>query len=259
MHFFKLAIKSYSKALGLLFSRKFWWFMFFPLIFFVSIFWGSNIFITHTTDFISEYIGNLVYNNKWLQTTNLDYLDSIINILLRVINFVIFIFWGGYIVLTFMSPIYSWLSEKVEEHLTGAVYEFRLTQLLKDIFRGIMIALRSSIMQFVVGFILFIFSFIPLFALVTPFIAFISTSYFYGFAFMDYAIERKQLNARESTRYIYNRKYLAIGIGSIFSLALMIPFLNIIVCSFVSLLSVIASVVAINEIDNQKTTQDQQP
>jgi CysZ protein len=52
-------------------------------------------------------------------------------------------------------------------------------------------------------------------------------SYYYGFAVLDYVNERNQLNVKDSIRDIRSQRSLSIGIGSIFSILFMIPFVGV--------------------------------
>ena len=73
--------------------------------------------------------------------------------------------------------------------------------------------------------------------------------FFYGFSFLDYAIERKRIGVRDSVRYVNRRAGAATGVGLVFAVALMLPLLNILVCSFLSMAAVIAGEVIVNETD----------
>ena len=163
----------------------------------------------------------------------------------------IFVAFGGYIVLVVMSPVYSWLSERTEAHLTGREFPFSFRQFAWEIFRGILIALRNMIFQLFISFVLFLCSFIPLVGVIAPFAIFFTSAYFYGFAFIDYAIERKRFNVRQSVRYVNKNIGLVTGIGTVFALALMIPALSLAACCFVSLLSVIAGTIAVERMNDK--------
>ena len=84
-----------------------------------------------------------------------------------------------------------------------------------------------------------------------PFAIFFTSAYFYGFAFIDYAIERKRFNVRQSVRYVNKNIGLVTGIGTVFALALMIPALSLAACCFVSLLSVIAGTIAVERMNDK--------
>ena len=103
------------------------------------------------------------------------------------------------------------------------------------------------ILQLLVMIVLFFGSFIPLAGLVMPVLTFGVGAYFYGFAFMDYAVERKRFRVKESVRYMRHNAGSVTAIGTVFALSLMIPWGSIVVCSFVSLLSVVAGTVVVEE------------
>lgn len=64
-------------------------------------------------------------------------------------------------------------------------------------------------------------------------------------------MERKRYNVRQSVHYVNKNMGLVTGIGTVFAITLMIPWLSIIVCCFVSLLSVIAATVALDRLEKQ--------
>lgn len=254
MNFFT-GIRVYSQAAEILFSRKFWWFMLFPVLVLLILIIGGNILTSYAGDslygLMEAKIASWVSGISWLQwvttTTNI-----LIKIVLKLLYFFLFVAFGGYIILIVMSPVFSWLSERTEAHLTGKEYPFCLRQFVREIVRGILIAIRNMFFQLLVSLILFLFSFIPIVGFLSPIAIFFSSAYFYGFAFMDYAIERKLYQVKQSVRYVNRNFGLVTGIGTVFALCLMIPWFSLIVCSFVSLLAVIAATIAVNRIDTSK-------
>ncbi|MEI3154682.1 MAG: EI24 domain-containing protein [Odoribacter sp.] len=120
-----------------------------------------------------------------------------------------------------------------------------------EIFRGIGIALRNMFLQILLSIFFFLFSFIPLVGFLSPLALFFTSAYFYGFSFVDYVMERKRYNVRQSVHYVNKNMGLVTGIGTVFAITLMIPWLSIIVCCFVSLLSVIAATVALDRLEKQ--------
>lgn len=252
---FFIGIGAYGEACRILFSRKFWWFLLFPVFILILLFVGGNVLVSYAGDsiygLIENQIGNWVTGISWLQWVN-NAVGILIKIILKITYFFLFVALGGYIVLIVMSPVYSWLSERTEAHLTGKDYPFSWHQLMREIARGIGIALRNLLLQLGFSVVLFFCSFIPLVGLLSPLFLFLTAAYFYGFAFVDYAIERKQFNIKQSVRYVNRNIGPVAGIGVVFAFSLMIPWLSIIVCSFVSLLSVVAAVVALNKIEGGK-------
>lgn len=242
-------IRAYGGAINILFSRKFAWFMIFPMIVLVLLFIGGNLLVSYTGEglygLIEDKIALWVNGVSWLQWVN-GAAGILIKIVLKILYFFLFVAFGGYIVLVVMSPVYSWLSERTEAYVSGKEYPFSFRQLLWEIFRGIGIALRNLFFQLLISFVLFLCSFIPVVGFLTPFAIFFVSAYFYGFSFVDYAVERKRYNVRQSVCYINKNAGLVTGIGTVFAFSLMIPWFNIFACSFVSLLSVIAATVSLS-------------
>ena len=246
-------IKSYGAAGRILFSRPFRWFMVFPLAAAFVLFLIGNYFAVSWWESLSDIVQRQV--TAWIAGISwLDWLNKgvgfIIRISIRLFYFFLFAVWGGYIVMVVMSPVYSWLSERVESRLSGVRYSFSFKQLLWEIGRGIWVAVRCMLFQTVLMLFLFFASFLPVIGLVTPVLTFIVSAYFYGFAFMDYAIERKRFKVRESMCYMRQNAGVVIGIGAIFALSLAIPFLRVIACSIVSMFSVVAGTVVVEEYIN---------
>lgn len=254
MRGFFLGIQAYGRACSMLFSKKFAWFLLFPVIILVLLFIMGNILSDYLgdnlNDWFSQQISLWVEGISWLQWLD-DVAGWLVWLLVRLIYFFSFAMFSGYIVLIIMSPVYSWLSERAEMQLTGRTYPFKVKQFLHDVSRGVLIALRNMLLQTVISVFLFFISFIPFVGLLTPFLMLFVSSYFYGFSFLDYAIERKKLNVHDSVRYVNRNMGETVGVGFVFAIALMIPLLNVFVCCFLSLLSVIAGTVVMDNRDKR--------
>lgn len=253
---FFIGIGVYGKAIDILFSRKFLKFLIFPFLFLLLLFWGGDWLISVAGDHLSEMIktkfDSWIGGISWLNW--LDYAAGLLmKILLKVLYFFLFVTFGAYIVLIVMSPVYSWLSEKTEAHLTGKTYPFNLRQLLWEIIRGIAIAFRNMLFQLGITLLLFFLSFVPVIGLLSPFALFLVSAYFYGFSFVDYSIERKRFNVKESVRYINKNAGVVTGIGFVFALSLMVPCISIVLGSAVSLLSVIAGAIAVDRLTDKQS------
>ena len=59
---FFLGIRAYGKAFELLFSRKFWWFLFFPVLILLFLFIGGNILVSYAGDNLYGLFGNQLRN-----------------------------------------------------------------------------------------------------------------------------------------------------------------------------------------------------
>lgn len=219
MNFFQLlglGYKNYITGIGFLIKHKLYWFALFPLILFVGVYWLGTYF-----ESLEHSIGrDIAREAKNLESLNQVTWRSIQMHVFEVLN-IIFTKFTLYIVVVILSPLLSFLSERIEKILTGNKYKFSLKQLIHDIKRGMQIALRNiSWEYFIIVLMIGITSFIDssfkdfLVLAVTIPIGF----YFYGFAFMDYINERRRLNIQQSIYFVSQHKGLAVAIGSIYSI-----------------------------------------
>lgn len=119
-----------------------------------------------------------------------------------------------------MSPIYTNMSEKTDTYLTGREFGFSAKQTVKDIWRGVKIALKNTIKQSILLIVCFIASFIPVIGFIMPVVVFLINSYYFGYSFMDYNNERYRRDTKESARVIHRYRWLTITNGAIYTLTL---------------------------------------
>ncbi len=126
------------------------------------------------------------------------------------------------LVMILAGPFMSPLSERVEQHLTGqkTTGGWNPARLVKDIIRGLRIALRNIIRELLLTLLLLLLGLIPLLSPFTSIGVFLVQSYFAGFGNMDYALER-HFGYRDSIRFVKMHKGLALGNGIIFMLLLL--------------------------------------
>lgn len=147
-----------------------------------------------------------------------------------------------------MSPIMALLSERTEEIITGKVYPFKIGQFIKDIGRGVVIALRNMFIEFGFIFLGFFVVWIPIVGWICALFLVLVSYYFYGFSMIDYVSERRKMSISQSTSYVRKHKGLAIGNGFIFSLIFAIPFVGAIIAAVIA---PVAACLAVLEIDNR--------
>jgi len=131
-----------------------------------------------------------------------------------------------YLFLIIGSPLFAYLSEKTEAILEGKDYPFNFSQLLKDILRGIKLAIRNGLWQAVYTVSILILSFIPVVGWVTPVFSLLIECYYYGFSMLDYSCERHKLSPSQSIEYIAKHKGLAMGNGMVFYLMHAFPIIG---------------------------------
>jgi len=243
-------VGSYSRAFNYMLKNNLTWFFIFPLLLNVLLFVVGYQWIIDISDSVKvnvdSYISTVEYNfinSEWLRTS----VAVILQVLFRVMYFLLFMFFGGYVIIAIMSPVFSILSERTEKLITGKQYPFDMKQFMKDVLRGVFIAIRNSIFQLIAAVLLFFASFIPLVGFVTPFIMFFISAYFYGFSFLDYAIERKKLGVKDSVVYMRNNKGLVTGNGLIFALLLLVPVCGVFLSAFAAIVSVVAGTILVED------------
>jgi len=165
---------------------------------------------------VSEWMEKM--QNSWLSFL-LIFGQLILNLVLLLFYFSLF----KYLFLIIGSPLFAWLSEKTEAIIEGKDFPFSFQQLLKDIIRGVRLALRNMLWQTVYTISILILSFIPLVGWVTPLLALLVECYYLGFSMLDYSCERNKLSPAQSIVFIGRHKGLAIGNGIVFYLMHIIP------------------------------------
>jgi len=256
---FGIGLKTYGKAIELIFSKGLWWYFLFPLALNVIVMIASWYGISLLSEYAKQVIENLLkfddeafFLSEYLQSSS-GYIAITLGwavwFISKVLFFVLYGLFGGYIIIMIMSPIFALLSEKTEEILTGNNYPFNGDQLIRDIVRGILIAFRNMFVEFAYMIVIFILSFfIPVLGgIIGTIILFFIASYFYGFAFIDYNNERRRLTLKQSVQFMRANKGVVMGNGFVFTLAMFIPTCGTIVAGFVAVVSVVAATVATHQ------------
>lgn len=159
--------------------------------------------------------------NSWLSFL-LIFGQIILNLILLLFYFSLF----KYLFLIIGSPLFAYLSEKTEAIIEGKEFPFSFKQLMKDILRGIRLALRNMLWQTVYTVSILILAFIPVIGWITPLLALLVECYYLGFSMLDYSCERNKLSTSQSITFIGRHKGLAIGNGMVFYLMHFIPVLG---------------------------------
>lgn len=223
------AIQAYGQAHRFIRVHKLWKWIIIPGFVYMLLFCISMYFFGKSASYVIEVLSVKTGLRGWvesLQSSIVGFLFTIGGVMLWLILMLFYFSLFKYIWLIIGSPIFAYLSEKTEAIKEGKDFPFSLSQLLKDILRGIRIALRNTLWQSVYLFSLLILSLIPVVGWVVPVFALLIECYYYGFSMLDYSLERHQLTASESIHFIGNRKGLAIANGLIFYLMHLIPIIG---------------------------------
>lgn len=221
-----IAVQSYFKAHRFISRHRLWKWIIIPGLIYCILFIISMYFFGKTANSFIEWLGNATGLSAWMRKQDsglLGFLFAFAGIMLWLIQMIFYFSLFKYLWLIIGSPIFAYLSEKTDSIITKKEYTFSLPQLLKDIVRGIKIALRNSLWQTVYIISIAILSLIPVAGWLTPLLALLVECYYYGFSMLDYTSERQKLSASESIFFIGRHKGLAIGNGLIFYLMHLIP------------------------------------
>ena len=221
-----IAIQAYGQAHSFIRRHKLWKWIIIPGIVYTLMFCISMYIFANSATNVIELLSIKTGLNKWvasLQSSVAGFLFTIAGMMLWLLLMLFYFSLFKYLWLIVGSPIFAWLSEKTEAILEGKSQSFNMKQFLKDIVRGISIALRNTLWQTVYTVAVILLSFIPVLGWTVPLFALIIECYYYGFSMLDYSCERHNLSQAESIYFIGNRKGLAIANGLIFYLMHLVP------------------------------------
>jgi len=165
----------------------------------------------------------------WLDkngTGLLGFLFAFGGIMLWIIQMLFYFSLFKYVWLVIGSPVFSYLSEKTASIIEDKEFIFDSKQFIKDIFRGIKIAVRNCLWQSVYMISIILLSLIPVAGWLTPLLALLVECFYYGFSMLDYGFDRQKTTISESIYFINNHKGLAVGNGLMFYLIQVIPVLG---------------------------------
>jgi CysZ protein len=214
-----IAVQSYMEAHRFILKHRLWKWILLPGILYALLFFGSMYFFWITSKGVIEYVLNASDLTSWLLQFKESFWGLIILFIRIGVQLILFFFYFSlfkYVFLIVGSPLFAYLSEKTEAILEEKEYPFSFSQFLKDIARGIKIALRNGLWQTVYSLSILILSFIPIVGLATTVMAFAIECYYLGFSMLDYSCERNKLSTSQSIDFIGKHKGLAIGNGIVF-------------------------------------------
>jgi len=223
------ALQAYFQTHRFIVKHRLWKWIFIPgLIYSILFFAGIWLFLKSSTaaiDFMLVETGV----KDWMQKIQNSWLSFFLIFGQLILQLVLLLFYFSlfkYLFLIIGSPVFAYLSEKTESLIEGKDFPFSFKQLMKDIMRGIRLALRNMLWQTVYTISILILSFIPVAGWITPMIALLVECYYLGFSMLDYSCERNKLSSSQSIAFISRHKGLAIGNGLVFYLMHLIPILG---------------------------------
>ncbi|MEQ9187472.1 MAG: EI24 domain-containing protein [Cryomorphaceae bacterium] len=252
------ALSAYRQAIQFLFHQRLGWFLWFPTLITMLVFYGGLSLTSWATKSISDTIDIWVTTIDWLPEwadVLQDILYWLLWIVMRIILYFVFAFFGGSIILLLMAPVLTWLSETVAARMEKSVPAFHLTRFIKDLLRAAGLALRNGFIQLSLSVVCIALGFIPLIGAFVPLLLFLINGYFYGYNFMDYSLERKHRSVSESSRFVWKHRFHTMGIGAPFALWMLIPFIGPMTAGYISLFSTVAATLEVERLDTKQTQQ----
>ncbi len=263
---FFLGINTWFKSWGFIFRNGLAHYFLYPIIISVllsaGLLAGLYVCVDWLTGLVAPYFDYTAFSPdaSWWQVVK-EFLSGISEQVVRFFIWIIGLYllskMNKYIVLAIMSPIMSLLSERTAEILSGQHFPFDGQQLVRDVFRGIALAIRNFFMETFIGFAIWIGTGVLVFltggigTLLSPLtllFSFCVGAYFYGFATIDYSNERNRMGMRESIAFVRSNKGLAVGNGTLFNLFTMVPFIGV---SIATVTCTVAATLALHEIKKQ--------
>jgi CysZ protein len=212
-----IAFQSYVKAHHFITKHKLWKWIVIPGILYTLLFSAGMYFFLESSNSAVNWINDIL--SKWLRhqpSAALSFMFIMGEIMVRLVLLFFYFSLFKYLILIIGSPVFAYLSQQTEALINGKEYTFQTDQVLRDMRRGIPLALRNSLWQSVYTISILILSFIPLIGWITPVICIMVESYYYSFSMLDYSCQRHNLTSPASIAYIGQHKGLAIGNGLVF-------------------------------------------
>jgi len=214
-----IAFQSYVKAHHFISKHNLWKWILIPGVLYTLLFCTGMYFFWESSNTAVTWLSGFIGIERWLhhqQSAALSFLFLMGGIMVRLVLVFFYFSLFKYIFLILGSPLFAYLSQQTEALISGKEFQFEISQLFRDMRRGIRLALRNSLWQTVYTISILILSFFPLVGWITPVISTFVECYYYGFSMLDYSCERHKLSPAASIAFISQHKGLAIGNGMIF-------------------------------------------
>jgi CysZ protein len=224
-----IAFQSYIRAHRFIQQNKLWKWIIIPGIIYMIIFMAGMYYFIISADGAVSYISDKIGIDRWLSRKSNEFLSFLFlmgGIMVRIVLVFFYFSLFKYLFLIVGSPLFAYLSEKTAAIIEKRDFPFSISQLMKDILRGIRLALRNTFWQTVFLISIIILSLFPLVGWITPLLVLFIECYYFGFSMLDYNSERNKLSYGESINFINKNKGLAIGNGIVFYCMHLVPFVG---------------------------------
>jgi len=214
-----IAIQSWGEARRFIQSHRMIKWIVVPGIIYTILLIVGMYFFWRSSDQVVTWVSEQLRVEGWLQAKRNEWLSFFFvmtGMMLRLVMVLFYFSLFKYLILIIGSPVFAYLSEKTEALIEEREHSFNWSELKKDAYRNIRLALRNAGWQsiYLIGLILL--SLVPLIGWITPIIALFMECYYFGFSMLDYSFARSNFSLTESIRFTGRHKGLAIGNGFLF-------------------------------------------
>lgn len=186
-----------------------------------------NIVLITLFYFLSRFIGGTLveFAGNLLGGDLNSFIQFILKFIIYLTIFAIYYLLYKTLILIVLSPFLSYISERTESIITGKEFNFSFKENLYFIKRGIVVTVKSFLREFVMTCIILLLFFIPLVNTAIPILLFMVQSYYIGFSFIDYTLERYDFQT--GTDIIRKNPIFFLINGGLFTILLFIPLVGI--------------------------------
>ncbi len=181
---------------------------------------SSVVFFTYTA--VYDPLLGLVEGSAWYNRLFEFVLAPLLVLLLAILIVLLYSILGSVIT----APFNDYLSQKVEETITGSQFDetLSLAAVVKDILRVMANVVKLLLLIVTVQLLLLLLNLIPAAGSVLYSVTgFLTTSFFLGFQFFDFPLERRRFNFREKMAVAWRFKRTVTGVGASMFLMTFIP------------------------------------
>lgn len=216
-----IAIQSWSEAHRFIQKHHIFKWIIIPGVIYTILFIIGMFFFWTSSDSVVSWVSDQLRIEAWLQNKRSEWLSFFFlmtGMMLRLILVLFYFSLFKSLILIIGSPVFSYLSEKTEAIMDEKEHSFNWSEIRKDAYRGIKLALRNAGWQSVYLVALILLSLVPLIGWITPIIALLMECYYFGFAMLDYSFARNDFTPAQSISFTGRHRGLAIGNGLLFYL-----------------------------------------
>lgn len=145
---------------------------------------------------------------------------------------------GGSVIMLVLSPLLDRMADNGWVASGHKRIAYSVSDTVRSILRGVAIAFRCLLLQLGCLLLLLILSFLPVIGVAAPVLGLLVSSFFYGQTLIDYAVERAERfgawGGKKPGSFPFSNIGLTVGLGFLFAVLTLIPFIGAYFALFVA-------------------------